>query len=196
MPQIAADFCIECGYRLQGLPPRHRCPECGTLYDERVRAWRPANSRRLILALLAAQSFLFMQCFNVLRMFTSNGKWVFSFGIICFAADAGIIAWAVTRYLQTSKRGFIVAPSPGGLTLRTATDDVQILWGQIESVTSTPTRKSFRSKPTSPGVTVKGTDGKSLIVERFFETQSEVDEFLATFDAAHHAYFLEGSRRA
>jgi len=26
-------YCDRCGYRLRGLPQRHRCPECGTSYD-------------------------------------------------------------------------------------------------------------------------------------------------------------------
>jgi hypothetical protein len=36
------DVCCRCGFHLKGLPPQHRCPECGTEYDiERVhRIWR------------------------------------------------------------------------------------------------------------------------------------------------------------
>lgn len=36
---IAADlWCVGCGYNLRGLPPGHRCPECGvsTTYDDQV----------------------------------------------------------------------------------------------------------------------------------------------------------------
>lgn len=36
---MPAETCLICGYRLDGLPHAHQCPECGEAFDERTRAW-------------------------------------------------------------------------------------------------------------------------------------------------------------
>ena len=41
-------LCPACGYDIDGLPPRHRCPECGFVYDERMfllEGWRLPGRR-------------------------------------------------------------------------------------------------------------------------------------------------------
>ena len=36
------EVCLNCGYRLKGLPKVHECPECGSAYDKEqmCRAWK------------------------------------------------------------------------------------------------------------------------------------------------------------
>ncbi|MCP4593469.1 MAG: hypothetical protein GY842_22255 [bacterium] len=37
--------CPVCTYSLRGLPPDHRCPECGLRYDEGTLVFRPRRPR-------------------------------------------------------------------------------------------------------------------------------------------------------
>src|SRR5262245_9572811 len=43
MPQVPLSHCPDCNYDLHGLPPAHRCPECGFEYDEHTCVWKPAK---------------------------------------------------------------------------------------------------------------------------------------------------------
>lgn len=42
--------CIRCGYALEGLPPHHRCPECGLPYDrgKLQEAWKSWIERNIV----------------------------------------------------------------------------------------------------------------------------------------------------
>jgi len=50
-PQTDLSHCPRCGYALTGLPAAHACPECGLIYDERMRYWRAERPWRRMLLL-------------------------------------------------------------------------------------------------------------------------------------------------
>lgn len=93
--------CPACGYDIVGLPPRHRCPECGFVYDERMfllEGWRLPGRRAWLRSMILYGPIAFI-ALGVLR---------YEFGwsrraLLMIAATAGAVL--ALAYLVAWRRG-------------------------------------------------------------------------------------------
>ena len=81
--------CPACAYDIDGLPPRHRCPECGFVYDERMfllEGWR-LPGRRTWLRMMIVYGPIAIIALGVLR--SAYGWSLLSLLVIATTAIAG-----------------------------------------------------------------------------------------------------------
>jgi hypothetical protein len=108
------------GYDLAGLPPEHRCPECGFRFDGSTRVWRVDHPWRvtvlptmLLLALLAGVTA------NALGMavsFQGPDRSMLRLGV----SGAVTVAWGwyACRAWFMARSGLFLATSPDGIVMR------------------------------------------------------------------------------
>ncbi len=134
MPEAPADFCLECGYRLTGLPARHRCPECGTPYDEHIRVWKPARTFPLFLeAVLPAVGAVLMlsSATRHLRQRYWWGTLAAGF-LVCVTA---VVLWKVGSLMLDRRRtGFRVTLTRDGIGVYTQEQSEVVAWKDLNGV--------------------------------------------------------------
>lgn len=186
MPKVLADFCLSCGYSLIGLPPRHRCPECGLEYDEHVRVWKPARPRAILFASVAFMGGFCGLLPNAIRMtFSSSSAWSRVFGILMVLAYAAVVAIVLIRALDRKRRGYRVSFSTAGIAVRGANLDVTVPWAQAVEMkrSERPSRRAVRYL-----ATLARADGAPIPIHYFFASDAEVEDFLAEFETARRYY--------
>ncbi len=93
--------CPACGYDIEGLPPRHRCPECGFVYDERMfllEGWRLPGRRTWLRTLIVYGPIAFI-ALGVLRHEFGWSPRV----LLVIVATAGVVL--TLAYLVAWRRG-------------------------------------------------------------------------------------------
>ena len=130
MPQADLSQCPECAYDLRGLPPPHRCPECGFEYDEFTRVWKPRRPARLYLTLLGSAGFVWLW---IIPGVGSKGwtdiAWLFAGALWAIA-----LAYQICRCFVSNRRGRYIAIVPGGIRIRTIGESKLIPWTSVRGV--------------------------------------------------------------
>ncbi|HWL94545.1 MAG TPA: hypothetical protein VNT79_13555 [Phycisphaerae bacterium] len=140
MPDLGISLCPLCGYSLEGLPPPHRCPECGFEYDEHTRVWMAPASRwqhlEYILPLLAI-AMIFGTLFP-----TFYGRMGRTWQLLFIAVAVGCLAVvirAISRHSDANRRGQCAAVTPRGLFIRNPHGEEWIAWADVGFVYLSPT---------------------------------------------------------
>src|SRR5437016_2378562 len=134
MPEVPLTHCLECGYSLEGLPARSRCPECGFEYDEHTRIWmHPAPWRGWIftpaLGLLSMMVGLVDPISGTRRFY---GIRVLILIGACVYITA--ILWLMARVRRSWRQGVFVAVTSKGIAFRTPTAKGIVHWRNIQRI--------------------------------------------------------------
>jgi hypothetical protein len=178
MPAPGPAKCPVCNYDLRGLPIPHRCPECGSEYDEHTRVWRPRGPWAQFVADLVVATIALPATIGVLFRAATRG-WSFREGVtdtIIWPVVLVLCAYPVIRVYVANRRGRCVALTPGGVFVRTAELEKLIPWRTIEKVIR---------KGRTLSIKIRAGDG-TVDIEKIFPDEKELESFLAAYQAAHH----------
>lgn len=95
--------CPICRYDLPGLPPNHRCPECGFEYDESMRIWRPGRTLRQFPAiplLVMGLVFTLVPALALIIWLPTTMSW----GWVLFLVAINPVCYALTTIVHFEKR--------------------------------------------------------------------------------------------
>ncbi|MCG3132120.1 MAG: hypothetical protein FLDDKLPJ_02937 [Phycisphaerae bacterium] len=135
MPTEPLSACPFCDYDLHGLPPRHRCPECGFEYDEHTRVWRARRQWTDYLAPVLVSWIVAQVATGILvDALVGGDAYPLVLKGLAFVAF-GLAAWsAVMRLIRTKRATSFVALTDQGVVYRTAKQgDGRIGWNKIAS---------------------------------------------------------------
>lgn len=125
MPAAGLSKCLACDYDLRGLPPSHRCPECGLAYDQDTRVWRPETSLSIISGIVTLGVVLPF----LVTIASSNSLHA---GLIRLAALCWFVLVVASglwiRHVHRSR--YVVATMPEGLLVRIG-DHTLIPWHDL-----------------------------------------------------------------
>ncbi|MBX3394693.1 MAG: hypothetical protein KF841_04955 [Phycisphaerae bacterium] len=124
--------CPQCEYALTGLPPPHRCPECGFEYDERSRAWyAPVRSHYLIeyIGPVVAVGLIGLGLGPIFVNGISRPAHLIFVALLMLAV-AGIVRGG-SRKLASRRRLSCVAIAPRGLYIRSDIGEKWIPWQDV-----------------------------------------------------------------
>lgn len=125
-------MCPLCEYALAGLPPPHRCPECGFEYDERTRAWyAPVGARHSVdyFGPIVAMGMIVVGLWPVFY-----GGMVRPIHLAFFAVLMLGLVWIVrggSRKLASRRSHFCVAITPRGLYILNEVGEEWIAWNEV-----------------------------------------------------------------
>ena len=178
MPVTGPDRCPRCNYDLRGLPPPHRCPECGLAYDEHTQIWRPAQPWRVYLVLLSYSGFfaiVVMKSYSYWRSgrSLSVGEILSLIGALAFVGPYAFLC------VRSNRRGRLAAILPDGLFVRELHKEELVPWHQIERVVKEP----------QGHVGVRRTGHRyPLYVQNIFQGEAGAQEFCNELLAARARY--------
>lgn len=186
MPESPQTECLNCGYNLTGLPPEHRCPECGQAYDASARVWRPRHPRMRYLGLLGVAPVIFLALDRAAAILRSLQR-----GLPFHPADPFILAAAamITVYfgwlVRSAVRGrMFAAITREALHVRMRGMTRAVPWTQVREV----------SAPEGGGVLVTRLDGRSMHVKYVFDARDDRDGFVAAAREAMKQAGTDSSR--
>lgn len=172
----AFDECPECGHDLRGLPPPHRCPECGFPYDQQTRIWRPGRSWTFYVPF--ALTLLFLPAIFRLLGLISLGR-VPNLGEVLLAAIAVYcLCWTAPRLNELARNQRYAALTPDGIRARTARGLVHIPWEELGEVYDAFGEPRIRS----------AADGRAHELSWIFDSDREASEFRAALEEARRRY--------
>jgi hypothetical protein len=123
--------CPECDYDLRGLPCPHRCPECGTPYDERTYKWRARN--RLPLLVLAIGTIPVFEAVVDLGRSWAGRRPVDVWRLVSSSVGVGAFA-LIGIWLWRTRRQRWVAITPEGVRIRWGDKDTLVRWTEIDDI--------------------------------------------------------------
>lgn len=192
MPEVPADFCLECGYRLTGLPSRHRCPECGTPYDEHIRVWKPVKpgmhyvGRIIGIIGFAITAFNLLFVMPTLMPVTQMIRW----GLLVFLVPLGI--FYVNWFRWARRRGPRITFTSIGVTVRTVETELVVPW--LNAVSVEPVNNhAFRSTVTARIIRANSPE---IVIIGYFRSAAELANFDRAFRNSRRAYLAEAHRSA
>ncbi len=185
MPKVPANFCLSCGYSLIGLPPRHRCPECGLEYDEHVQVWVPARPRRLLVwSVLVSLVASLQMVYSVLYIGIRGSSWWETVcGFLLLVLGLGFSIRDVRRFLGWRQGGFRISLSKRGIELLTDTVRETIGWEEFVRASRIKSRGRF-----GRWVRIELAGRKPVEFRSTLASAAETDEFIAAAENARRVY--------
>lgn len=179
MSSVLLDRCPVCRYSLQGLPRKHRCPECGFEYDEETRVWRPRSFWKfggIMLFVLGVQ--LPQAMGRISRRSPSQPLFWLNAGLgLLFA---GMLGWLIWMYF---KRPFI-AVGPTGITVKLDSSVPKVYpWNQIVEVKRPP----GKAGGTSATLVTSGEGARPIDVSRVMAEANDLDALIECIRARQAA---------
>lgn len=135
MPDAGISLCPICGYSLEGLPPPHRCPECGFEYDEHTRVWFAPRTWVVQFEYFWPLLSIFM-IFAVLfpTFYMNSGRPIQLLFIGCAMAGIAIVLRLIARQKNINQKGQCAAVTPRGLFIRHTGGEEWIDWPDVGKV--------------------------------------------------------------
>lgn len=174
--------CHRCHYDLTGLPPSHRCPECGMAFGELTRVWKPSEPWMPIASAVLLGYCVFS---HVLRGITPYRSVNVTISLVVLT---GLVAWVMKLTLRY-RRGIKLVVCADGVLVHDYHGDEWITWPEIAQVDIRPRR--FQSDP--PFVTLVLCNGRRLDLNRFFLRKAQIADFAASCEKARASAQVEGS---
>lgn len=126
------DRCPVCRYRLDGLPERHRCPECGFEYDKHTAVIH--QGRKIAIFLLACAPIMFIVFFDAVQQSRSGAGEVGCGQVYGAVACVGAIVYAIRVITGRSRRMAIIGLD--GIELFRGAESIRrFRWGEVDEVT-------------------------------------------------------------
>lgn len=172
MPESSLTECLRCGYDLTGLPPAHRCPECGQPYDASTRVWRPRSPRMRYVVLLAVIPAVFVvveRSAGIVHAI-SRGLPLQASDLILALMASAFIALFIWFQRAAVRKGMLIAVTREALHARVHGGTQIIPWEDVETIT-----EGYWG-----GVVIKRR-GKALTIALYsiFDTRTELQAFLS-----------------
>jgi len=124
--------CPLCRYLLDGLPTRHRCPECGFDYDKR---WDVIHQdRRIGSILLACVLFTWVMSFVNWVAFSSPGRLILGLGLVLWMLGCVGLCWRAISFLRGGRRNTTIVGHEGVQIFRSREPVRQIPWAAFDDV--------------------------------------------------------------
>ena len=150
MPKEYLTRCLKCGYNLTGLPPQHRCPECGLKYDKQLPCWRP-HQKWLWLVIPGVALLVLMaikpagEVLRGLLSFTWPGWW----NVILFSLLGILVYGSISWVVALCRKMLFVAITPDGILSETSAGWVLVPWDHVPrdlSEASNEDAQAYRKK--------------------------------------------------
>ena len=121
--------CPQCEYSRRGLPPDHKCPECGFEYDVEATIWESRPSKKGIAAILLGGCFVI---WTILSDVLSGGFPPASVPGILALFFSALLLFVLYRAFVTSRAGSAVCTTGEGLLIKFGRDAKLYPWGDVE----------------------------------------------------------------
>jgi len=128
--------CPECGYSLEGLPANHKCPECGTLYDQNseIYPWIGKRRQRFV-ALVGVPGFILFQIALGFRDGLKGGVWYRTAMNIVWLVCVCACAWSVWFGIRVFRSKECIATLPDYLLVRVGrVQRMKINWRDVTKI--------------------------------------------------------------
>jgi hypothetical protein len=175
--------CPVCNYRLEGLPPEHQCPECGSPYDRHTRVWKAKGFWRFagpgVLVLVSV--VLPLPVIFIVKGRPTPGHVDWLSLVMIFLMGLGVLWW-----VYAYRRGPLIAVTPAGLLVRRNLRLRIICWSGIKDVRII-TGYGWRAE-----LRMLGPLARNIVVNPFLRNRADAEEFREAIRSGKERYVPEG----
>ncbi len=184
--------CPECDYDLAGLPEAHRCPECGTPYDELTRVWKPRRPWALIVASVGGCLMIGIQIVIATASLVTATTAVIALLLLVVALGLLVVnvALHVIRITRSKGKPLCLATTPAGIVVRLVSLNVVIPWSEVARVRR---GELYSGRTLRFAVHIDRVRGPTISVMRVLRSDEEVVEVIALCEEARRRALTGGT---
>lgn len=150
--------CPVCNYPLTGLPPAHRCPECGFEYDETTVVFRLRKPWKLYVLLIPMAAALLINGWGFFFLPGDHWQpgWSRSIRVTCLLLMVTGGVYGLARTWQGNRRGRFIAVSRRSIAVRNYKDAEPIAWDNLAHINLTTTPPWLRRREPEKKISLQG----------------------------------------